>query len=157
MSSEYQILRGFPFSGRGIDITAQKSCTGSFYQKGTIIILGNRLIGGRQIRNNCSSHQCMRGRRRLCHPQIFAELTSQYQLRKFLTPEQQVGSERNHLFSQTIFRHRFLSRCEMSAFIELRIHRDIFLRNHSQYPAPVQYRSHIVQTAVLVHGKSHQK
>ena len=78
VSSEYQILRGFPFSGRGIDITAQKSCTELLSGKGTIIILETVSLEPTDSPITVAPISACEVEGRLCHPQIFAELTSQY-------------------------------------------------------------------------------
>ena len=157
MPSEYQILGGFSFSGGSVNISAQKSCAGGFYQKFTVSVLGYRLIGCRQIGDHRSPCQCMGSGWRIRHPQVLADLTAKNQLRQFLTAKQKIRSKRDLISSQTEVRYPFLPGSKISALVKFRIRRNVFLRDHSQNTSTIYCGSHVIQTTVLFHGKSHKK
>lgn len=94
---------------------------------------------------------------RIRHPQVLADLTAKNQLRQFLTTKQKIRSKRDLIFSQSEIRYPFLSGSKISALVKFRICRNIFLRDHAQNTSTIYCGSHVIQTTVLFHGKSHKK
>ena len=130
VAAVYQILRGFSFSRRCVNICADQSCGLGADQLPAIRIFCGRLIAGRRIADDGRPGQCVKGRRRQRHPQIFADLTGQHEVLDIFTTEKEIHAKRNFLPQQMDHLHLPFSRRKMSRLIKLRIVRQVTLRHH---------------------------
>ncbi len=156
MAAEDQILGGLAFPRRSVDIARDQLRAGRLHQHFPVHILAYGLVGSRQVHQHRGSRQRMSRARRQGRPQILAQLAAHRQAAHRIHREQDVGPHR-HLFSMKKINLRFfIARHEMSCLIELRIGRDITLRDKGQHFSVLQHRRHIVELVAHLQRQSHE-
>ena len=95
LSTENQILRGFPLTCSSINVSADQPCRLSGYKGSSVSILPYHLITGRKVHDHMSACLCMRYTWRLWNPKILTNLCCYCQFFTLITHKQQVCTKRN--------------------------------------------------------------
>ena len=154
LATEDQVRGRLPVAGIGITVDGYKPRTGRADQLPAVVVLADRLIGGRGVRDHRRTGQHMAGRWRIQHPDVLTDFTCEAEIRTVQRFHEDVHAEWNRVL---LARHRRamrqrhdtrLPRRKPATLIKLAVVRQVLLRNQCEDAAGVQHRHTVIQLVV---------
>ena len=148
MADEHQVGGGFAISSIGVHVSADQTAALVGDHVPAELILADGLVAGGQVQDDGSASGGQTAAGRHGHPQVFADLHADAQLRQLPAAEELIGAHGDGLVTEGDLCIHILAGDKPAGLVELAVVGDVALRHHTQnFPAREHHGAAVQFTA----------
>ena len=152
VADEHQVGGGFPFAGVGVHVSADEAAALVGDHVPAELVLADGLVAGGQVQDDRSASGGQAAAGGHGHPQVFADLHADAQLRQLPAAEELIGAHGDGLVTESDFLVHILARDKPAGFVELTVVRDVALGHHAQDLPTREHYGAVIQLAAAADG-----